>query len=425
MVDISFNELTIIMAILAIIISYYGITSKKPRVFFKLDPVYDNNKWHLNLSVFNCGDKPAFNIKIRTNNCLENFIYKDRGLLNLKKKLSESKQSKFRDGLIKDIKSFNKVESVSRRYYRNLRTIEESEKVFKQSMVDLEECFSQTIQFISGNDESSIYMGEKANDSIFGKHGYLKSGLQIKANVMFDEEFRLDFFVKHFLKINILAFFYFYMFLIEIFYKEKYIFLDSENLKNKFMTFSILGFVQLDLNNGRFFINHNYEYSSKGSESYQYKAEDNEIVGQIEEISKSIKISNLDIFFKSHLYLVWEDLLTDSELLLLNSYKIKYLNDYSNYISLYSIIYEKECPENIKNNELFKEKYITLIYIIYKSKVLSIENKSDIELIAFDYGNKGIYFDCFMDIYSSIDKQKKKYGLVEKDYNNKKIYLKF
>ena len=414
MVDISFNELTIIMAILAIIISYYGITSKKPRVFFKLDPVYENSKWHVNLSVFNCGDKPAFNIKIRTNSCLENFIYEDKGLLNLKKKLNESKQSKFRDGLIKDIKSFIKVESVSRRYYRNLRTLEESEKIKRQSMVDLDECFSQTIQFISGNDGSSIYMGEKENDSIFGKHGYLKSGLEIKANVMFDEEFRLDFFVKHFLKINILTFFYFYIFLIDKLYKEKYIFLDFEKLKNQFMTFSVFGFVKLDLNNGRFFINHNYEYTSKGSESYQYKAEDNELVGHIEKISKAINISNLDLFFKSHLYLVWEDLLTDSELLIFNSYKIKYLNDYSNYISLYSIIYEQECPEDIKNNESFKEKYITLIYIMYKSKLMSFENRADIELIAFDYGNKGIYFDCFMDIYSSIDKQKKKYGLIEK-----------
>lgn len=402
------------MAVLAIIISYYGITSKKPRVFFKLDPVYENSTWNLNVSVFNCGDKPAFNIKIRTNICLENLIYEDKGLLNLKKELSESKQFKFREGIIKDIKSFNKAESVSRRYYRNLRTFYECEKIKKQSMVDLEQCFSQTIQFISGNDESSIYMGRLANDSIFGKHGYLKSGLHIKANVMFDEEFRLDFFVRHFLKMTILTFFYFYMFLIETFYKEKYIFLDFEKLKNQFMTVSVFGFFKLDLNNGRFFINHDYEYSSKGSESYQYKAEDNELVGQIEEISKAIKISNLDIFFKSHLYLVWEDLLTDSELFIINSYKIKYLNDYSSYISLYSIIYEKECPEDIKNNESFKEKYITLIHIMYKSKVLSFENRSDIELIAFDYGNKGIYFDCFMDIYSSIDKQKKKYGLIEK-----------
>lgn len=418
MFDISFNELTIIIAILAIIISYYGIISKKPRVFFKIDPIYKNGRWHLNLIVLNCGDKPAFKIKIRTTSNLEKYIYEDlEWAKSMQDSFSNESNDKFRNILIREIKEFSRKRQ-SKKYYKDIENFNNYEKIRKESLSDLESCFSQTIQFISGGDMSSIYIGSLSKGSGSSNYGYLKTGFNVNANIEFYEEFRLEFFINFLMKLTFLSFFYCYVFSINIMnfygiYPKIYEDSQFNKLKDKMMFINFFDFFKLDVKNGNILIKHNYDYSSKIDESYQYKEVDTEIVDEIRDVAKEIKLNNSDLFFKSHLYLVWESLLTDAELLIFDLYKMKYLNNYRNYISLYSILYDEECPEDIKLNNSFKEKYIKFIHIMYISNLLNLENKSNIEIIAFDYKEKGIVFDCFNGIYSSINRQRENYRFIK------------
>lgn len=110
-------------------------------------------------------------------------------------------------------------------------------------------------------------------------------------------------------------------------------------------------------------------------------------------ICEYIDLKRDRLFFNDNLYSTWESRLTKDELKIMKIYRFKNTNDYNKYIDLYSKLYTDYCDEMIKNKDGFKKKYENLMIIMWKSSLLTEDQKKNIKAINDTYAimriNKG------------------------------------
>lgn len=317
---------TVIISVSAIIIAYLSLISKKPRIYFKYDSIYkkNTNSHLLNLCILNCGDKPAFDIKITPNNDIENHID------------------------------------------TNIKTIEEKFRNL-YNLISYDDCFKHITKIISGGSNNVIYIGE-----IGEKKGNIKNDFKIDAEILFYEEFIL------YKNIHIFLCFFDYVIVKLMRFKiTKYLncltdnSIDIESIK-------ILGINSLI---NLFSYCHNYKYSKiKKIHTYNYEYSFNDM-NIAQAVQKDNFYNNCKVLFDDHLYKIWENTLTSSERKIFYKHKLNYMYDIEKYISL---IYEIDKEKN----RCFYNKYLNLLNIMLKIEFLDHVKIKKLEDVINEHTNK-------------------------------------
>lgn len=388
--------LTIVIAIIAILFSYYAVISKKPRIFLKIVPAFkDNVGVHLNLKISNSGDKPAFDIKLTLNNDIENFI-SDGYIVDKEERLKRSEKNSMIDEMLKDLrKNIGRTSEVNKFKLMELLGKRDDFFILKKTEENFIKCFGNNINFISGGESENLFLGI----SSFNK-GFLRTKFKINVSISFYEELKIDFFSKQFLK----TFFSFldicskfsimiqkiiigYLYFLRIYFINSYFKIDC---RQTIVNFLLDKQIRIDINNSRIIINYNYNYIVNFDSDYPVEASYSSIEKKIDILCNYIYDEKKYLFFNSEIYKNWESTLTKDELKIMSSYKIIYGHNYDKYIELYSIMYEDNCDEKIKNKIGFKEKYKKFMILLYKSELLSIEQTRNFNFANAVYKDKGV-----------------------------------
>lgn len=371
--------LTILIAIIAILISYYGVISKRPRVFFKILPVFIDEDTSLNLKVTNCGDKPAFDVKIILEDNVEKFmdLYTEE---EYRSKIKELDSLIFKgtreDAKIRYTSAVNLLNELEK--YRNLRDM--TKHVFSSS-------FNQTIKFISGGDDEIIALGKTSIEK-----GSLKYEFEIHSKISFNDEFKLDFITKRIL----IFFLYIFKFLLNFFYFMYSILIsflhhfglypiisyiiDFIFIYKWFINFLDKNNISIDLANSRIIVNYKYDYDLKFRLPSKSKSPYSESEKKLDAIYGYIDSKNKDFFINST-YQIWERKLTKDELNIMTKYRIFYGCDYDKYIDIYDRLYDSDCDEYINKKNTFKKKYEDFIQLMYNSDCITEDQRNKISTI--------------------------------------------
>lgn len=381
------NIFTAVISTIAIVVAVYGIFSKRPRVFCKIVPVFNDDVIDLNIHITNCGDKPAFDVNVTVYDNLESYIntYNSSELLDFNSKLSNFK------------KNMTKTPEL---YYDHM-ILENNlnnytiRKEFTEK--HLSKCFNYDIKFLNGSETEVRFFGRKSDDK-----GYLNPNFKMNLNMSFSEDLKIGFISKWFFSTIISTIFYVYLFFCNFCYTFG---LYSPYFYNIYFYFKFISdcrfklgkdIFKINLNNKSVTIYHSYnDIITINDLDYPYKAIDKEMDKKMDIICEYINLKRERLFFNDNLYSMWESKLTKDELKIMNIYRTNYANNYDNYINLYEKLYEEHCDELIKNKEIFKKKYETLMVIMHKSKLLTDSQKSKIRNINDKYSgmikNKGAY----------------------------------
>lgn len=395
--------LTVLISIIAVLLSYFGVISKKPRVFFKITPVFKDEYVFLNLHIENCGDKPAFNIEIQLKEDFSDLInlYDKEEFLNKQDNIikKENEMPKSNDPLF----NFKFIEID---YMKDdLEQYITREHISKNN---LSNCFNNSIKFLSGGDKQRIFMGVVSD-----KKGFLKKNFEINAKISFQEDLKLTFFTKNCLKFIITIFFSTtklfnrinkllrlmikpfklfewvilnFLHIFDIYTGiNYYLFKLIGKIKNDFMKFFKLFY--LDLENDRILVYHEYNDFVKNKDTYPAEAVDSDLDEKLNLICEYINVKTKNLFFNDILYKTWEVKLTKDELKIMNNYRFLYGNGYKQYIDLFGRLYEEHCDEVIKNKNSFKKKYTSLILAMHNSGMLSEREKMQIKSIYYKHQN--------------------------------------
>lgn len=389
--------LTIVIAIIAILFSYYSVISKKPRIFLKIVPAFkDNFGVHLNLQVSNAGDKPAFDVKLTLKDHPEIFIHDIFYSASQEKKIEENIMINKQLDLFKN-KKIEELTEVEKFNLRNLLGNGKDNYYLRRGRTkqNLEKCFGHIINFISSGDSETLFMGISKNSSDF-----LKEKFKMNVNISFYEELKIDFFSKQILKlifnildrISILMIIMHSLLICLLYFLNIYpinIYFNI-NYKEKIIKTLLNNNIKIDIKNSRVIINYNYEYFVEFDINYPVKASYSNIEKKIDVLCEHLENEKKYLFFNSQIYKNWELSLTKDEMKIILHYKNIYGHYYDKYINLYGLMYEDNCDEMIKNKKGFKEKYKKLIMLIYDSGLLSTEQRKSIQYFNAVYKDKGV-----------------------------------
>lgn len=377
--DSYFNWLTGILAIIAIVVSLYGVFSKKPRIFFKIVPVYNDDIVDFNINITNCGDKPAFDINITVDDKIENYIntYNEQELIDIEERIESLKENiKHNECLFIDY-------SIEKEDLDNYM----KKKEFTKN--HLFSCFNYDIKFLSGNETEVRFLGRKSEDK-----GFLKLDCTINANISFYEELKFGFISNSLFMIILSVVFFSYSFLFNIFclfgfysscfYSIYYYVTMLDN--SMFLVSKGKGKWKIDMNNNKIVIQHVYKDKIIiKSKNYPYKAVDNGIEKKLETLCDYVESKNETLFFDSEIYNIWESSLTRTELSIIDEYRLSYVHDYKKYVLLYKRLFREDCDDFINNNIQFKNKYEKLMIIMAKSNLIPSNYKKEIIQINNNY----------------------------------------
>jgi hypothetical protein len=346
---------TIIISVFAITIAYLSLVSKKPRIYFKFTSVYNKNKnsHSINLNIVNCGDKPAFNIKIEPKNININMTEN----MNNSDDLDEN-----------DARPFVNANAY---YY----------------------CINHVTKFVSGNSETSLYIGEISENA-----GDFNKKFKIDAIISFEEEFvifkilntalfAIDYLIK---KGALLIFSYFCLFLL----------IKISSLNNHLglilymISFSPLNIYHVYLKNSKINneleingINYllknlgckyeNFSNKIKKEHEYEYEYEFKNMYVPIA-VDEDNYCNNCKVLFDDPLYKIWEKSLTKDELNQFNKYRLEFMYDIKKYI------------EGIKKIDKYKKyglykKYLVLLDIILNLNFVDYRLEKKLKEILNEY----------------------------------------
>lgn len=191
------NTFTAVISTIAIVVAVYGIFSKRPRVFCKIIPVFNDDVIDLNMHITNCGDKPSFDVNVTVYDNLESYIntYNSNELLDFNWKLSTFKKN---------------MRNTPELYYDHmiLENDLNNYKIRKEfTKKHLSKCFNYDIKFLNGGETEVRFFGGKADNK-----GYLNKNFKINLNINFSEDLKIGFISKWIFTCIISIIFYVYSF---------------------------------------------------------------------------------------------------------------------------------------------------------------------------------------------------------------------
>lgn len=385
MEDWNLNIFTAVISTIAIVVAVYGIFSKRPRVFCKVVPVFNDDVIDLNMHITNCGDKPSFDVNVTVYDNLESYIntYNSSELLEINWKLSTFKKNMTKTPELKydhmilenDLNNYNIKKEFTKKH--------------------LSKCFNYDIKFLNGGETEIRFLGRKSDNK-----GYLNKNFKMNLNISFSEDLKIGFVSKWFISAIVSTIFYIYLFICNSCYTFG---LYSPYFYNIYFYFKFISdfkfklgkdTFKINLNNKSVTIYHSYnDIITINDLEYPYKAVDREMDKKMDILCDYVKIKSKNIFFNDILYKTWESKLTKDEFNIMRKYRLLYGNNYYQYIKLFERLYEINCDKEIKNKEGFKKKYVSLMLAMNNSNMLSEKEKNNIKRIHLQHDemriNKG------------------------------------